>query len=103
MKKRLAQILEPANALSQATMPPKLYRSLSKEKKRNRPMKRRTRVCHFVHVIVFQLCWLWFWSSVVEQNYDLPSSPFACLTAIAAFLRLKVLPHCEPFMQPSAM
>lgn len=44
MKKRLADMLQPVtHVLSRATMPAKLYRSLSKDKRR-RPMKRRTRV-----------------------------------------------------------
>ena len=45
MKKRLADMLQPPNAvLSHATMPAKLYRSLSQAKKRSGKVKRRSRV-----------------------------------------------------------
>ena len=48
VKKRLADILEPANAvLSHATMPKKLYRSLSQAKKSGAKMKRRSKVSCF--------------------------------------------------------
>ncbi|KAL0044094.1 hypothetical protein WJX82_008856 [Trebouxia sp. C0006] len=44
MKKRLADMLQPPNAvLSHATMPAKLYRSLSQAKKRSGKVKRRSR------------------------------------------------------------
>ena len=47
MKKRLADMLQPDNAvLSHATMPAKLYRSLSQAKKRSGRVKRRTKVCN---------------------------------------------------------
>lgn len=45
MKKRLADMLQPPNAvLSHATMPAKLYRSLSQAKRRSGKVKRRSRV-----------------------------------------------------------
>ena len=90
MEKRLAEILEPANALSQATMPAKLLRSLSKEKKRNRPMKRRPRVCSFfldndmllvLFLVLVQYC---------MQTYVRSSSPFI-RNNNAAFFWLKKL------------
>ncbi len=58
MKKRLADMLQPPNAvLSHATMPAKLYRSLSQAKKRSGKVKRRSRVsaCPAIPDIAFAM------------------------------------------------